>query len=94
MRAKRIDANQPAIVRAFRAAGCHVVPIHHCGGGVPDLLVTHRGRWRLVEIKDGAKSPSKRALTPAERDFESLCPLDYWIAESEDDVERLIKEWA
>lgn len=36
------------------------------GRGVPDLLVGFRGANLLLEIKDGAKQPSKRQLTPDE----------------------------
>ena len=63
-RAAKVDANQPEIVAAFRAAGCSVQPLHAVGEGVPDLLVwTGAGGLRLVEVKDGAKPPSARRLT-------------------------------
>ena len=64
MRAAKVDANQSAIIAALRNIGCSVQPLHTVGGGVPDLLVGHRGRNYLIEIKDGAKSPSARRLTP------------------------------
>lgn len=63
-RAAAIDANQPAIVQALRAIGCTVQPLHTVGAGVPDLLVGHANRTFLLEVKDGSKPPSKRALTP------------------------------
>ena len=37
--AKRVDANQAAIVEALRAAGCSVQSLAELGRGVPDLLV-------------------------------------------------------
>jgi hypothetical protein len=34
------------------------------GAGVPDLLVGFRNHTILIEVKDGAKVPSARRLTP------------------------------
>lgn len=63
-RAAKVDANQSAIVAALRGLGALVEPMHAVGGGFPDLLVMHRGRTFLVEVKDGGKPPSARKLTP------------------------------
>lgn len=48
-RAKKRDANEPAIVAAFEARGCTVTRID--AKGVPDLLVGWRGANLLVEVK-------------------------------------------
>lgn len=63
-RAAKIDANQPDIVEALRRCGATVQPLHTVGQGVPDLLVGFRGQTLLLEVKDGAKPPSERKLTP------------------------------
>jgi hypothetical protein len=63
MRAARIDANQPQIIAALRKLGVSVQPLHTVGGGVPDLLCGWRGVNVLIEVKDGAKPASARALT-------------------------------
>jgi len=63
-RAAKIDANQPEIVKALREAGAAVTSLAAVGQGVCDLLVTFRGQTYLVEVKDGAKPPSQRQLTP------------------------------
>ena len=69
-RAKRIDDNQRAIVKALRSIpGCTVESLAAVGKGVPDLLCGFRGRNYLIEIKDGEKSPSRRKLTPAQVDW-------------------------
>lgn len=39
-RAANVDANQPAIVRALKAAGYHVAHTYQLGRGFPDLVVT------------------------------------------------------
>jgi len=65
MRAAKVDDNQRQIVAALLSAGCRVTLLHRVGGGVPDLLVgTPSRRFILLEVKDGAKSPSRRELTP------------------------------
>jgi len=67
MRSKpRTDANQAAIVNALRRAGATVQILAGVGQGCPDLLVGVHGDNRLLEVKDGAKSPSRRRLTPDE----------------------------
>lgn len=65
-RAKRVDANHATIVQAFRKCGAIVIDLSASGKGVMDILVSHRGRWLAVEIKDGAKFASQQALTPAQ----------------------------
>lgn len=67
--AKRTDANQKEIVKTFRDMGASVLILSMVGKGCPDILVGYRGVNYLVEIKDGAKAPSAKKLTPAEQDF-------------------------
>lgn len=63
MRAAKIDANQPEIVKVLRAMGVSVQPLHTVGGGVPDLLCALLGFNFLIEVKDGSKVPSAQKLT-------------------------------
>lgn len=62
----KVDANQPEIVDALRAAGCFVTSLAGIGKGVPDVLVGSDGKWFLMEIKDGSKPPGQRKLTDDE----------------------------
>lgn len=75
----RLDANHPQIVDALRRVGARVQSLAAVGGGCPDLLVAFRGAWYVLEIKDGAKPPSHRALTPDEvrwhADFGDAAPV-------------------
>lgn len=66
-RAGRTDANQVEIVATLRACGCSVLVLSSVGRGAPDLLVGRRGRNYALEVKDGAKPPSARRLTPDEQ---------------------------
>ena len=68
-RAARVDANQAAVVSALRAAGARVLSLAKVGDGVPDLLVGYRGRLMLLEVKDGAKRPSKQRKTALQAQF-------------------------
>ena len=67
--AKRIDANQPTIVKDLRAAGASVQSLADLGKACPDILVGFRGENYLFEIKDWKQPPSKRRLTPDEKDW-------------------------
>lgn len=61
-----LDVNQPDIVKALRAAGASVTSLASVGDGCPDILVGIRKVTTVMEIKDGAKPPSKRKLTEPE----------------------------
>jgi predicted Holliday junction resolvase-like endonuclease len=84
--AKRIDANQAEIIKAFEALHCQVCII----GQPVDLIVYMRlnGVWQnvLVEIKDGSKPKSAQKLTRQQIEF-----FDSWrgaklVIRSVDDV--------
>jgi len=68
-RACRIDANQPAIVKALRKIGVLWIP----AGQPIDGWAGWQGRWLPVEIKDPSQPMSKRRLTPTEADFFRDC---------------------
>lgn len=63
MRAAKVDANQSEIVAALRSVGATVQPLHTVGKGCPDIVAGFRGSNYFLEIKDGKKPPSARALT-------------------------------
>lgn len=90
--AKRIDANQGVIVRAFRDMGASVQILSSVGKGCPDLIVGVFGINLLVEIKDGDKPPSQRKLTEHEKHFHESWKGQVCIIQSVDDAFMLIKE--
>lgn len=49
--AARVDVNQPDIVKALRQIGAEVNYMHQLGMGTPDLLVSFRQRWYVIECK-------------------------------------------
>ena len=68
-RAAKVDDNQADIVAGLRQIGCSVLSLAAVGKGCPDLLVGYRAHNFLIEVKDGNKIPSKRKLTPDQRQF-------------------------
>ena len=95
-RAARTDRNHGEIREAFRKLGCSWLDLSAVGRGCPDALVGFAGLVRLVEIKDGSKPPSRRALRPLQRVF-----MDDWtggvsLVESIEDaacVASLLRYW-
>ncbi len=85
-RAAKIDANQPAIVRALRSIGATVHSLAAVGRGCPDIVVGWHGVNYLLEIKDGDKIPSKRVLTPLEQEWHDKWRGEAYVVESVDDA--------
>ena len=69
MRAKKIDSNQPTIVKQLRALHISVRVTSMVGEGFVDLVLGFRSKNFLIELKDPSKPPSKRRLTQDEQDF-------------------------
>lgn len=81
-RAAKVDANHGKIVNAIRAAGFSVHDTSAVGRGFPDLVCGYGGRSFLVEIKDGAKFRSQRALTGPQETFKAGWLGCYVVIES------------
>lgn len=99
-RAARVDQNQGNIVDALRKTGGSVLSLAAHGRGCPDVLFGYGGRTFLCEIKDGAKPPSARKLTPDQVAFRKDWKGDWTLLESIKDVQHFIaqidydlKEW-
>lgn len=85
-RAAKVDANHGVIRRAYRDMGCTVWDTFQLGNGAPDLVVALFGINDLVEVKDGAKPPSERKLTPDEVKFHEAWNSKIWIIKNIDEV--------
>lgn len=89
-RASRRDVNERRVIDALRACGAYVKQINDAGAF--DLLVYYRGYTLLLEVKDGDKSPSARALTPAEAKFHAEWPgQNLYIVNSEHEALDILK---
>lgn len=92
MTAKRVDANQPEIVKAYRDLGFSVYSCAPMGKGFPDLVVGIHGITDLVEVKDGDKPPSGRKLTPDQVTFFNDWKGSVRVVNNIDDVAQHHKE--
>ena len=89
-RASRRDVNERRVIDALRACGAYVKQIND--EGAFDLLCWYRGHTLLLEVKDGGKSPSARALTPAEAKFHAEWPgQNLHIVNSEHEALDILK---
>lgn len=86
----KTDANQTEIVAALRAIGCSVLSLAPLGNGAPDLLIGIFGRNYLLEVKDGAKPPSRRALTPLEKEFHNTWKGQVAIVETAEQAIEIV----
>jgi len=82
-RARRIDANQHAIVKGLRRAGVWVCITSGVGDGFPDAVTWHGGRFRLLEIKRPGGSFTDRQLR-----FMRSCPGEVQRVESLEEALR------
>jgi hypothetical protein len=81
-----VDANQSEIVKALRAAGASVQHLHTLGQGCLDLLVGYLGQNHVLEVKDGSKPPSRRALTEDEAKWIAAWRGSYAIVTSPEEA--------
>lgn len=89
-RASRRDDNHLSIVQALRKCGIFVWDTAGLGSGFPDAMTYFRGRIELLEIKNPAKPPSGRRLTPAEEKFKHLFPGTVHVVLTVDDALKAI----
>lgn len=87
---KRIDRNQPEIVKALRKVGASVQSLAELGRGVPDLLVAYKGVWYLMEVKDGLQPESRRRLTEDEQNWHDSVRAKVSIVKSVDEALAVI----
>lgn len=89
-RARRVDANQPAIVAALRKIGFSVAITSGAGDGFPDIVVGRNHRNWLIEIKDENKPPSHRVLTPEQDKFHDEWRGQVDVVKSVDEAINLV----
>ena len=88
--ASRTDRNQARVVKMLREIGCSVCLLHAVGGGVPDLLVGHRGHNYLLEVKDGDKPPSRRKLNKLQQAWHGAWRGQVDVVESGEEAVSLV----
>jgi hypothetical protein len=77
----------------FRRLAKSVIDCSQFGMGFADLLVlTNDGQLLMVEIKDGAKPPSKRRLTPMQKDCAMRFGVKFLVAKDANTATRICIE--
>tara|TARA_R110002012_G_scaffold258505_1_gene438961 strand:+ start:213 stop:494 length:282 start_codon:yes stop_codon:yes gene_type:complete len=92
LRICRVDRNQPEIVECFRTLGFSVLHVHTLKNCC-DIVVSKNKRTACIEIKDGSKPKSARKLTKGEQIFKDNWQGLYFIIESVEDVDGIIKHF-
>ena len=85
-RAARVDHNHAEIIRALRAVGAEVTDTSRVGEGFPDLVVSYRNKWFVIEVKDGRKPPSAQRLTKAQGTWMRRQRASVWVVNSVEDA--------
>lgn len=84
---RKVDANQPSIVDAFRAMGVSVWITSTAGQGAPDLVVGESHWCVPVEIKS-----QKGELTPDQQKWVAGWGGPYFIVRSPQEAHQLVAE--
>lgn len=87
---KKVDRNQPEIVRALRRAGASVQSLASVGKGCPDLAVGLKGQTWLIEVKDWQQPPSRKRLSPDEKLWHQSWQGHVAVAETVEDALRIV----
>ncbi len=90
----RTDSNHTEIMDALRTIGAKPQSLASVGDGCPDILVGYHGVNVLLEVKDGAKVPSKQALTSAERTWHDTWPGQVAIVTSAEEAQLAVINFA
>jgi hypothetical protein len=86
----RIDDNQKEVVSQLRKLGVSVAITSMLGKGFPDFICGYMGKNWMIELKDGAKSKSRKTLTEDEAKFFNDWRGQVDKCESLDDICRII----
>jgi len=89
-RAAKIDDNQKEIVEQLRRCGVSVAVTSMMGNGFVDIIVGHDGGNYMIEIKDGAKTASRRKLTKDEQKWHDKWKGQVAVADDLDDCLKII----
>lgn len=86
--ARRVDKNQPEIVKALRKAGYKVWHTHRAGFGFPDILVLSKTHIpALIEIK----MPGEKMTEAEQKFFDEYCAPHTVAYSAEEAIEFMRK---
>lgn len=91
-RIARTDANQPEIVKALRKVGATVAITAQAGAGFPDLVVGHRGKNYLMEVKDPNQKKLNQKLTADQMIFHEFWNGQIAVVKTAEEAIKLLGE--
>lgn len=92
-RKKRVDINQPNIVKYLKTQGYSVAHTHTVGDGFPDIIVGYKKHNFLFEIKNPEQTKSKKKLTDDEVKFHRTWQGNVYVVEYAEDAIKIIKNF-
>ena len=90
----RVDANHADVMAELRKRGIAAKSTAPMGKGFPDIIAAFRGVTVLLEVKDGSKPPSERALTVLEAEFIATWPGKVYVVTSPEEAVDVVVEAA
>ena len=90
----RKDANHNIITKHLQKNGCLVLDCSPLKN-MFDILVGYKGKWFVMEIKDGEKPPSKRKITDGEIKCMENCKKHgnkYYVVLDENQAWNIVKQ--
>ncbi len=93
-RAGKVDGNQKLILATVIEEGASAVSTSAIGNGFGDIIGAINWQTFMMEVKDPAQPPSKRRLTPAEKEFHRTWKGRIHVVETPEQARIVVRHYA